>query len=189
MKASFSTREQLGQLMIFSVLQAEIDDAAHASGRDVGQNLPPGGDLFALASVGHRERDADRVADAAADELLEGDARFDDAVRRHAGFGDAQVQRHIRPGGGELAVHFDHLRRIGILQRHAIAREAEPSRAIRNAPRHWRASGRANRRPRTAVSPPDRRCRNSRRRGSRNHSAPATSARYRTLSCHGFSRS
>ena len=47
MKASFSTREQLGQLMMFSVSMAEIDHAPHAAGRDVGQNLPAGGDLFA----------------------------------------------------------------------------------------------------------------------------------------------
>ena len=42
------------------------------------------GDLVAFVLEGQRERDADRVADAAGDELLEGDARLDDAVRRHA---------------------------------------------------------------------------------------------------------
>ena len=53
------------------------------------------------------------------------DPRLDDAVGRQAGLGHAQVQRHVRPRLGEAAVDFDHVPRIGILERHAIAREAE----------------------------------------------------------------
>ena len=47
------------------------------------------------------------------------------AVGRQPGLGHAQVQRHIRPGLGEPAIHLDHLRRIGVLQRHAVPREAQ----------------------------------------------------------------
>ena len=125
MNASFSTREQLGQLMMLSVSRPIVDDAADPAGGDVGQNLPAGGDLFALARVGHGERDADRVADAAADELLEGDPRLDDAVGRQARLGHAQVQRHVGPPLGEAAIDLDHLGRVGVLERHAVAREAE----------------------------------------------------------------
>ena len=57
---------------------------------------------------------------------LEGRARLENSLRRHAGLGHAQVQRHLRPLGGETPVHFHHLGRIGVLQRHAVAREAEP---------------------------------------------------------------
>ena len=59
-------------------------------------------------------------------ELLESDPRFDDAVGRQAGLGHAEMQRHVGPGGGEAPIHFDHLRRVGILERHAIAREPKP---------------------------------------------------------------
>ena len=83
---------------------------ANAAGGDVVENLPAGGDFLRLAIVRHGERHADRVADAAADELLERDPRLDDAVGRQAGFGHAQMQRHIRPRFGEAAVDFDHLR-------------------------------------------------------------------------------
>ena len=57
-------------------VETGIDHATNAAGGDVGENLPSGGDLFWLARVRHRERDANRVADAAADELLERDARL-----------------------------------------------------------------------------------------------------------------
>ena len=135
MNASFSTREQLGQLMMFSVDQPVIDDAPHAAGRDVGENLPARRDLLAFAGVGHGERNADRVADPAADELLERDPRLDDAVGRQPGLGHAQVQRHIGPLLGEAAVDLDHLRRVGILQRHAISRKADRIQKVAMLPR------------------------------------------------------
>ena len=47
--------------------------------------------------------------------------------------------------GGETPIDLDHLGRIGVLQRHAVAREAEPVRAARSAPGHCRASGRSSR--------------------------------------------
>ena len=87
------------------------------------------------------------------------DARFDDAVRRQAGFGDAQVQRHVRPRFGEAAIDFDHFARIGILERHAVAREAElieqPA-VIERAVEHRREPVGSDR---TWLAEPDRRCR------------------------------
>jgi hypothetical protein len=65
------------------------------------------------------------VADPAADELLEGDPRFDDAVGGEARLGHAQVERHIGAALGEAAVHLDHLPRVAVLERDAVPCEVE----------------------------------------------------------------
>src|SRR6185369_3847119 len=96
--------------------QAVVDHAADAAGGNVGQDLTAGGDLFGLAVVGNSQGNADRVADAAADKLLEGDAGFDNAVRRQAGFGDAQMQRDVGAVVGEATIDFDDLRRVTVLE-------------------------------------------------------------------------
>ena len=82
-------------------------------------------DLLVLARVRQREADAQRVADAAREQLLEGDARLDDALGRDAGLGHAEVQRHVRARLGEAAVGLDHLARVGVLEAHDVALEAE----------------------------------------------------------------
>ena len=81
--------------------------------------------LLVLARVGQRQADAQRVADAAREQLLEGHARLEDALRRDAGLGDAEVQRHVGSGLGEAAVALDHVPRVGVLEAHDVALEAE----------------------------------------------------------------
>ena len=73
------------------------------------------------------------------------------------GFGHAQVQRHVGPLLGEAAIDLDHLARVGILERHAVAREAERVEqlaVLQRAVEHRRES---NRRRRTCRAWPDRR--------------------------------
>ena len=69
-------------------------------------NLLTGPDFFVLAGIGHGERDANRVADPAADELFEGDPCFDDSLGRSA-LGYAQVQGNLWPLGGKPPVDLD----------------------------------------------------------------------------------
>ena len=56
-----------------------------------------GVDLFRLARIRYSERNANRVADTLANQLLEGDTCFNDSVRRKTCFGHAKMQRYIRP--------------------------------------------------------------------------------------------
>src|SRR5204863_9753380 len=63
-------------------VQSLVLEARHgpeAAALDVVEDLMSDRDLVAFFFERQRERDADRVADAARDELLEGDARLDDA--------------------------------------------------------------------------------------------------------------
>ena len=76
---------------------AVVHDASHTALRDVFQDLASGGDLLGFPRIGDRQRHPDGVADAPADELLEGDAGLDDAVRRQSRLGDAEVERNVRP--------------------------------------------------------------------------------------------
>ena len=52
-------------------------------------------DLFVLALVGQRERDADRVADFLREQLLECDPGLDDAVGRQPRLGDSEMERNV----------------------------------------------------------------------------------------------
>src|SRR5690606_16445707 len=72
-------------------VEAEVDHAADTAGGDVGKDVAARGDFLTFAVIRHGQRHADRVADAAADQLLEGDPRLDDTVRRHARLSHAQV--------------------------------------------------------------------------------------------------
>ena len=81
--------------------------------------------FFRFPGVRQGERHPDGVADAAADELLEGDPGLDDALRGHAGLGDAEVERHVGPFFGEAAVPLDHVRGVGVLERDHVAGEPE----------------------------------------------------------------
>ena len=121
MNASFSTREQLGQLMMFNVPRPKSTTLRTRPAAISARMERPA----TISSLLLAERDADGVAEAAADQLLEGDARLDDTVGREAGFRDAEMQRHVGPLFGKAFIDFDHLRRIGIFQRDDIAREAE----------------------------------------------------------------
>ena len=111
--------------MIFSRLEAVVDHTADAAGRNVGQDLAGRVDLLVFPPVGYGQRDAERIADAAADELFEGNSRLDHAVRRQARFGHTQVQGHVGPAVCETPVHFDHALRVRVLQRNAVASESE----------------------------------------------------------------
>src|SRR4029077_3296975 len=64
----------------------EARDGTESAAGDVLEDLTADRDLLALALERKRERNADRVADAAGDELLERDARLDHAIRRHPRF-------------------------------------------------------------------------------------------------------
>ena len=69
---------------------------------------------------------------------------------------------------GEAAIDFDHLARVGIFERHAVAREAELDRAARNAPSALSSIGESeSSSDRTLPAWPDRRSRSSRRCASR----------------------
>ena len=106
-------------------LVLEARHGAEAAVLDVVEDLPADGDLVALALERKSERDADRVADAARDELLECDARLDHAVRRHARLGHAEMQRHIGTLRREEDVRIDDFVRVGVLERDAVLIEAE----------------------------------------------------------------
>ncbi len=116
------------------------DGVEHSTGVNVVENLSTGDDLLLLLVVGHGQGNANRVADAATDELFQGHARLDDPVGRQARFGHTQVQWHVRPGGGETAVDFDDLGWVGVLERHAIASEVAVHRAAHSVPVRFRAS-------------------------------------------------
>ena len=78
---SFSTREHDGHEMMFRPVPksgTEMKRPASTSS----MILMADGDLLVLALVGQRQRDADGVADLLREQLLEGDARLDDAVGR-----------------------------------------------------------------------------------------------------------
>ena len=77
--------------------RAEVRHRDEAAGRDVVDNLVADEDFLVLALVGQRQRDANRVADALREQLLERDPRLDDAVGRQSRLGDAQMQRHVGP--------------------------------------------------------------------------------------------
>ncbi len=53
--------------------------------------------------------------------------RLDDAFRRQAGLGDAEVERHVGARLREARLAATHLVRIGVLERHDEAVEAETS--------------------------------------------------------------
>ena len=102
-----------------------MNHAAHATRRDVGEYLTPFPDFLALAGVGQGQRNADGVADAAAEQLFKGNAGLDHPVGRQSGFGHAKVERHVRPRLGKALVGLDHLCGIGVLERDAIARKTQ----------------------------------------------------------------
>ena len=93
-----------------------------------------------LTVEGHGKRHPQRIANAPAYQPLHGAAGFQDALGRHAGLGHAQVQRRLRPRRSELLVHLHDFFRIGIFERHAVARESQPIEqlAVRvRAFEHW----------------------------------------------------
>ena len=102
-----------------------VHHAPHPTGRNIGEDHLCGSNFLRLAGVWHGERHANCVTDTPAHELLKSDASLDDAVRRHAGFCDTQVERNIRASLGETPIHIDHLPRIGVFERHAIASEPQ----------------------------------------------------------------
>jgi len=67
------------------------DDRTHAPGGDLGQNLPADDNLLGLLRVRHCQGNTNRIADPAADQLLESNPRLDDAVRRDSRLGNPQV--------------------------------------------------------------------------------------------------
>ena len=92
------------------------DGVEHSAGANVVENLSTGGDLLLLLIVGYGQRNANRVADAATNELFQGHSRLDDPVGGQSRFGDPQVQRHVGPSGGKTAVDLHDLGRIGVLE-------------------------------------------------------------------------
>ena len=64
---------------------------ADPAGADVGENLAAGDDFLVFPVVGQGERHPDGVADAVADQLLEGDARLFDSHGRHARLGHTHM--------------------------------------------------------------------------------------------------
>jgi hypothetical protein len=100
-------------------------DGAEPAVRDVVQYLAADLDLAAFLLERHRQRHPQRVADASREELLERDARLDDAVGRHPGLGHTEVQRHVRAGLREACVRVDHEPRVRVLDRHDVVAEAE----------------------------------------------------------------
>ena len=88
MKAWFSTREQPGQEMMFEPPPPR-PGRGEAAGGNVGEDLAARFDLLVLARRRHRQRNADRVADAQRNKLLQGLPGLDDALGRHARFGHA----------------------------------------------------------------------------------------------------
>ena len=94
-------------------------------GGDVVENLAAGQDLLLLFEGRHRERDADRIADARTEQLLECPLGLQDALGRHARLGHSQVQRHVGTPGGEGPIGLDHRRRVGVFQRNHVAGEAQ----------------------------------------------------------------
>jgi len=104
---------------------ARRNHRTHAARGDLRQNLPANVNLFRFARVGNRQGNPDRVANAAADELLQRDPRLDDSIRRKTGLRDAQMQRNVGAAFGKSAIDFDDLQRVRILQRDAIAGESD----------------------------------------------------------------
>ena len=92
---------------------------------DIGDDLAPRLNFQALLLKRHRQGDAHGVADALREQLLKGHARFDDALGRHPGLGDAEVEGHVGALGGEAAVGFHDLAVVGVLKRDDVALEAE----------------------------------------------------------------
>jgi hypothetical protein len=83
-------------------------------------------DLFAdldLFDRIRRERDPDRVADAFGQQRPDADRRFRDALLWRAGFGNAQMERHVRLIG-EQTVRVDHLGHVLVLDRDLDVAEA-----------------------------------------------------------------
>ena len=72
-------------------VQVEVDDGSNAAVVDVVNDVQTCGDFFAFAVVGQRQRHADGISDASANELFKRNSRLDDSIRRHAGFGDTQM--------------------------------------------------------------------------------------------------
>ena len=92
--------------------QVDFGAAAGRAGDDFGHRVaesarfenPPPGDNFLGRISG--QADPERVADSLHQERADADSGFDDAARRRPGFGDADVERIIRPGR-EFAVRRD----------------------------------------------------------------------------------
>ncbi len=66
-------------------------------------------DLLVLAIVGQRKRDADGLSDSLGEKLFERDSGLDYSIGRKAGFGDAQMNRHVRPAHRESPVGLNDL--------------------------------------------------------------------------------
>ena len=103
----------------------QSDDRSEAARVDIFDDLPTGLDFERLLGVRDRQRHADRIADAASDELFKGDAGFDDPIGWQAGFGDPQVEWDIGSELGEALVDFDDLRRIGVFQGDDVADKSD----------------------------------------------------------------
>ncbi len=73
-----------------------------------------------------RQRNADRVADAKRNKLLEGPTGLVDPFRRHSRLRHAQMERHVGPLLGKQPIDLDHGRRIRVLQRNAKTRKPQP---------------------------------------------------------------
>lgn len=106
-------------------VEAEIDEAANASGGDVVKDLAARFDLLGFAGIRDGEGDAEGVPDAFADELLEGDAGLDDSVGRETGFGDAEVKGDVGSLFGEASIDFDDFFGVGVLEGDDVAGESE----------------------------------------------------------------
>ena len=170
MKASFSTREQLGQLMMLSVSRPKSTTLRTRPAAMSARICRP-------AAISSRLRALGTVSETRIVSPMPRLMSCSKAMRvlmiavgRQAGLGHAQVQRHVGPLLGEAAIDLDHLGRIGILQRHAVAREAERIEQLAMLPgacEHRRERIVARR---TSRPWPDRPSRSSRRRASRSRS-------------------
>ncbi len=111
--------------MMFSLSSSKTGTERNRPAAMSARMRPADRDFLVLARVGKGEAHADGVADAAGEQLLEGHARLDDAFRRNAGLGDAQVQGDVGAQRREAGVGLDDLARVRVLQRHHVAVEAE----------------------------------------------------------------
>src|SRR5690349_4741475 len=73
----------------------ELRHRDEPSARDVLDYLMADGDLFVLALVGQRERDADGIAEVLREQFLERDAGLDDPVGRQSRLGHSEMERNV----------------------------------------------------------------------------------------------
>lgn len=100
-------------------------DGAEAALGDVLEDVSGGVDFLVFAVEGEGEGDAEGVADALGEELFEGEAGFDDAVGREAGFGDAEVEGDVGSFLCELCVDLDDFFPVGVFEGDEVVVELE----------------------------------------------------------------